>query len=558
MQLGCHSSFSLNPDARGKIELLGVPDNYIPGQRYTLTFRITHPDSDRRRWGFQVTAVETATFLPAGELEVTDQRNTQKIDEPSLGGRQYISHTFLGTGQGRTGGFSWTFGWTAPAPGRGDVAFYGSGNAANGDSTPLGDKIYNPTPRPLAVAKGQFLFVERAAQAGVASSRGSGVAVGDFDGDGFPDIYLARAGQDLLFRNRGDGSFVEVAQTAGIREQEEGRAAAWGDFDGDGRLDLYVVNVGSDVLYRNNGDGTFTDVSAQAGIGDATSGRAVVWADFDGDGYRDLYVVNEGQDLLYWNNGNGTFTRADPDLNGLKEQAAGWGVAVADYNGDGRLDLFVANEGQSFLYRNNGDRTFSEVAVVAGIHTAGVQGRGAAWGDFDKDERPDLFLVAVGQDFLFRNKGDGTFEDVTARARVADTAIGAVAVWADYDRDGDLDLFVGNDGQDFLYRNNGDGTFNEVARFSGMTDEAVAQSAAWADFDGDGNVDLFVSNADGNFLYRNPGRSGTTSSNAWVPMSERGLGLWLVDLLQTLKVRVKSAYARIARAVGLADSGGSR
>jgi hypothetical protein len=287
--------------------------------------------------------------------------------------------------------------------------------------------------------------------------------------------------------------------------------------------DLFVAGDGQFWLYRNNGDGTFTDVSAMAGISDEASGRTVAWGDFNGDQQLDLYVANEGQDLLYLNNGDGTFTKVDPMMAGIVEQAAGWSVAVADYNGDNRLDIFVANDGQDALYRNNGDGTFTEVAAMAGIQTASVQGRAAAWADYNGDGKVDLFIANVGADLLYKNKGDGTFTDVTMMAGVVDTAVGAAAAWSDYDKDGDADLFVANEGQDFLYRNNGNGTFNEVATFSGLTDTAVGRAAAWVDVNGDGNPDLYVTNADGgNFLYRNPGRSGAVPVTIAQPNSHRG------------------------------------
>jgi hypothetical protein len=533
IQSGCHETFPLNPDTRGRIELTGVPDNYIPGQRYSVTFRITHPDTDRRRWGFQVTTISLQDFRPAGNLEVTDRRNTQIVTDPLHANRQYIEHTILGTGQGRTGGFSWTFAWVAPDSNIGDVAFFGAGNAANGDSQPRGDKIYNPTPNPLAVAKGQFIFRNVAASAHVGSPAGEGVAVGDFDNDGREDIYIARDGQDALYRNNGDGTFTDVARQAGIVENNAGRAAAWGDFDQDGNLDLYVVNVGSDRLYRNNGDGTFSDVSAQVGISDEAPGHAVAWGDVNGDKWLDIYVANEGQDTLYLNRA-GVFVKADPATAGLVEEAVSWTVALADFNSDGRLDIFVGHEGRPALYRNNGDGTFTDIAPTAGIRT-NASARAAAWGDFDKDGHPDLFVATTGQDFLFRNKGDGTFADVTTQAGLADTAVGRAAVWADYDRDGDLDLFVANEGQDFLYRNNGNGTFNEVASFSGLTETAAARAAAWLDFDKDGNPDLFVVNAEGerNLLYRNPGRSGVLPETLFGRWARRAR--WGVTALSVIK-----------------------
>jgi hypothetical protein len=174
----------------------------------------------------------------------------------------------------------------------------------------------------------------------------------------------------------------------------------------------------------------------------------------------------------------------------------------------------VANDGPDFLYKNNGGGTFTNVATTVGIQTASAQGRAAVWLDFDKDGKVDLFIANVGQDLLYKNKGDGTFTDVTTAAGVIDNAVGMAAAWADYDKDGDPDLFVANEGQDFLYRNNGNGTFNQVATVSGMTDMAAGRGAAWVDFDKDGNVDLLVSNAaGGNFLYKNPGRSGPASAS---------------------------------------------
>jgi len=223
---------------------------------------------------------------------------------------------------------------------------------------------------------------------------------------------------------------------------------------------------------------------------------------------------------------------------GLAETADSWSVAVADYNGDGKLDIFVANDGQDALYRNNGDGTFTDVAEAAGIETAEAQGRAAAWGDFDSDGKVDLFIANVGADRLYKNNGDGSFTDVTTMAGMADTAVGAAAAWADYDQDGDLDLFVCNQGQDFLYRNNGNGTFNEAATHSGMTDMAVGAGAAWLDVNADGNPDVFVANADGdNFLYLNPGRSGPAPANIARRMFQQA-GESLVSLVTRLATRL--------------------
>jgi hypothetical protein len=511
-QSGCHDEFELNPDTQTRITLAGLPDNYVPGRRYQLTLGITTPDMERAEWGFEATAVAANTFLRAGDLlrstVAAEARNVQIIMGGPAGQRQYVQHTAVGTGQGRRGGFSWRFDWVAPGVNVGDVNFYASVNAADSDARQTGDKVYNPTPNPVAVTRGQFAFTNVAASAGVASANGRGVAAGDYDGDGDIDLFVA--GTYALYRNNGGGAFEDVAQMSGLTAgMAEGRAAAWLNYDGDDDLDLYVANAGADRLYRND-YGVFTDVSMDTGISDNAVGNAVAVGDVNGDGQADIYVANAGQDVLYVNDEHGAFSRNQLSM----ENATGWAVAMADYNKDNRLDIFVANgAGEAdLLYRNDGNGMFTEVAGAAGVQSTSADGRGAVWLDYDKDNDADLFVVNTGSDLLYRNN-NGMFTDVTTAAGLVDMAVGAAAAAADYDKDGDADVFVANDGQDFLYRNNGNGTFNQVATFSGMTDTAAGRAAAWLDATGDGNADLFVGNAEGgNFLYRNPGQAGPPSS----------------------------------------------
>jgi len=148
----CHTSAALNPDALGIIELLGAPERYRPGERYALTLRLAHPDASRARWGFELTAVDAKRLHGAGELVVTDETRTQRIDG-GPGGRQYLQQTSEGTAIGTAGEQRWSFAWIAPTKDVGDVAFYGSGNAANADGSNQGDWIYNPTPAPLAIVR---------------------------------------------------------------------------------------------------------------------------------------------------------------------------------------------------------------------------------------------------------------------------------------------------------------------------------------------------------------------------------------------------------------------
>ena len=228
---------------------------------------------------------------------------------------------------------------------------------------------------------GDGTFADVTAQAGLGQLRWIECAFADYDNDGFPDIFCTEAlpsgaPPDVLFRNNGDGTFTDVTNQAGILHLFNGRAIAWGDYDNDGDLDLFISR-GTDVpqkqtFYRNNGDGTFTDVSDESGLGVVNNNRAAVWGDFDNDGYLDLYVVNSGTDPV--------------------------------------------GKGPNFLYLNNHDETFTDVAAETGVEAlVESRGRGAAWGDHDNDGFLDLF-VTNGEDntdfnrgpqFLYRNQGNG-------------------------------------------------------------------------------------------------------------------------------------------------------
>lgn len=571
--LNCHGSMPAVADPVGKIELFNLPDNYVPGRQYRFFITVTHPMTGvaAPRYGFQTTALVEGTFAPGGQFPNTNGRPTgQATTLFKMGGpgddRQYISHgpvSFSAQGSGERRGRRWTIDWIAPADNPGDVNFYAVGNVANGNSLETLDRIYTNSPNPLRVTKGQYSFTDVAAAANVAAGAGRGVAVGDYNKDGRADIFVAADGHYLLYRNNEDGTFTEVDEAAGLTAGDaQGRAAAWADYNGDGNLDLYVVNASPDRLYRNNGDGTFTDVSAEAGISSDAVGHAVAFTDLTGDGHPDLYVANEGQDDLYINNGDGTFSKADPAAAGIAESANSWSVAVADYNGDGRPDIFVANDGSAAVYRNDGGGMFTNVAAAAGIAalTADAQSRAVALADYDKDGDQDLFIGNVGQDLLFRNNGDGTFADVTMAVGLVENPVAAAAgaAWGDYDNDGDPDLIVVNEGQDRLYRNtttvtlsgtgnNPAGTisttisFTEVATFSGLTETAAGQAVAWVDVDNDQDLDLFVANADGGALYQNPGRSGPASASSarlTRPTSRRPGGYLIAVVVWLMKAGV--------------------
>jgi hypothetical protein len=364
-----------------------------------------------------------------------------------------------------------------------------------------------PPPRDALFRNDRGRFTDVAEAAGVADPRwGVGCAVGDYDADGDPDLFVSQYGPDALYRNNGDGTFTDVAEAAGVADPLWGSGAAFADYDGDGWLDLYVAHylefdpkstpkygAGSnckfrgvpvmcgprglpgtpDVLYRNNRDGTFRDVTRQAGLAEATGyyGLGVVWGDYDNDGDRDLYVANDSTpNLLYRNNGDGTFQeigiRAGVGYSSDGREQAGMGADFGDADGDGWLDIFVTNFSHDYstLYRNQRDGFFSDATFHSGLVEATLPTLG--WGtrlfDYDLDGDLDLFLANghvypevdrhdIGTSYaqlnqLFENDGAGRF---TERTSEAGPGLGirrssrAVAM-ADYDRDGDWDLLITN------------------------------------------------------------------------------------------------------------------
>jgi DNA/RNA endonuclease YhcR with UshA esterase domain len=239
-----------------------------------------------------------------------------------------------------------------------------------------------------------------------------------------------------------------------------GVGTSWADYDGDGDLDLYVTNrFEANVLYQNDGDGTFTDVTSAAGVGNTGNGAGTAWADYDGDGDLDLYVANDNGEanVLYQNNGDGTFTDVTSAAS-VGHMGSDQGPAWADYDGDGDLDLHVADYGAAnVLYRNDGDGTFTDVTSSASVGYA-PSSLGTAWADYDGDGDLDLYVTnSHTANVLYQNDGDGTFTDVTSSTSVGHTGNSRAAAWADYDGDGDLDLYVTNqdDQANVLYQNNG-------------------------------------------------------------------------------------------------------
>jgi len=296
---------------------------------------------------------------------------------------------------------------------------------------------------------------------------------------------------------------ANVANSAG-NQSRLGTNLAWGDFDGDGDLDLYVTNWGSSVsqainrLYSNNGNGTFTDRASSSGVADGAFRNSVDahWIDFDNDGDLDLYVTEFfSQDQLYQNNGDGSFSNVTGSAGvNVISQGDETSAAWADFNNDGNIDLYICKKRfRNTLFHNNGDGSFSEIGATAGVNDI-LDTRHAAWGDYDKDGDEDLYVVNEQNNALFKNDGTGGFTEIACD--VDNTGEGRNASWVDHDSDGDLDLFVANIGANVLYKNNGNDQFANITPtvVKSISGAWVSWAGAWADYDNDGDIDLFVAN----------------------------------------------------------------
>ncbi|HEX4602821.1 MAG TPA: CRTAC1 family protein [Candidatus Angelobacter sp.] len=363
--------------------------------------------------------------------------------------------------------------------------------------------------------------------------------------------------------------FEDIAARIGLDKTSGGRGVAVFDYNNDGLLDVAIACAhGGCNLYRNNGDGTFTDVSISSGLDTAVNPFIITVGDYNNDGYADLFItrlgfyVGEGQ--LFRNNGDGTFTDVTAQA-GLKVWGPAFSASWVDYDCDGFLDLFIANNiGGLFdrktpnrLFHNNGDGTFTEVAEEAGLSTLWPT-IGSTWGDYNNDGYPDLFLSnALGKSQLYRNNGDGTFTDVSAEANINENCFGSVSLWCDYDNDGLLDIvqFTWSDHENVIhtmrhgegppdgkpariYHNNGDGTFTLRGRDIGLTGCWGTMSGNAGDFNNDGNIDLALGNGSPRMdrleppiLLENDGkRFRNITFAAGLPFGGKGHGVNMADL----------------------------
>lgn len=332
----------------------------------------------------------------------------------------------------------------------------------------------------------------------------------DYDLDGDLDLFVGFRGRaNRLYRN--DATvFVDVAAAVGLADEEETRAAAWGDYDLDGDLDLYVgfaADAGkANRLYRNDpveGGRVFTDVAPALGLDRVGTTRQPAFVDWDGDGDQDLFVAFRDQANRLYRNDRGTFADVT-DASGAGDARRTVGAVWFDMDGDGDLDLFTANQNgdEDGVFRNQGDGTFVDVAGELGMSQPGrteEQGSvGVAVADYDNDGDLDLFVASYGPDVLWQNQGDGTFVDVAPGTPLASDHHSVAAAWGDYDNDGWVDLYVDRylnteaETPDALFRNV-EGAFEEVTP-PALLEKGGTHGVAWADFDMDGDVDLALAN----------------------------------------------------------------
>jgi hypothetical protein len=320
----------------------------------------------------------------------------------------------------------------------------------------------------------------------------------------------------LLLNTFAQDAFREIMSIREISHKGENRGVAFGDYDNDGDEDLYISIVnGPNQLYQNLGNDQFVDVAQAAGVAFGSGSRSSVWGDLDNDGWLDLYVSNnEKNDALYLNNGDGTFTDITLDAGVINVGVRPLSVNMCDVDLDGFLDIYIANfRSENVLYHNNGDLTFSNYVYPSNTRDDS-HSMGAVFFDYDNDGDSDLYLTHDGgvPNIMYENNGKGNFTDVSEATGLNYAGLGMGTDFGDVNNDGFFDVYVTNLYENVLYVNDGDGTFTDIARSAGVDDYGMGWSTNFVDFDNDGWLDIYVANDSHfspypNVLYRNLGDS---------------------------------------------------
>ncbi len=408
----------------------------------------------------------------------------------------------------------------------------------------------------------------------IVESSGAGAAFLDYDQDGYMDLYVCSGTwlkgissgekpkimpENHLYHNRGDGTFEDVTKKAGVGGPWYSMGVTVGDFNNDGYPDLYVSNYGTNVLYKNNGDGTFTDVTSKANVGgkETDFNTGAVWLDYDNDGFLDLYVgkyltfdpsykyfyapdgfpgplaYDAQPDVLYHNNGDGTFEDVTKKMGIIDRDGRAMGVGAADYDDDGFMDIYVANDhSMNYLWHNNGGKSFTDMGTPSGT-AFGQSGESAVsmsvdFADYLGNGRMDMFISDDKYCRLYENKGNGIFSEQSYPAGIAMPAgqfVGWSSSFIDYNNDGLVDLYKTNGAlkhlygmEDQVFENLGNGKFKDVSWDLGsyFKEKFVGRGACFADYDNDGDIDAYIVNLNdrGSFLRNNKG-----NENNWITLN---------------------------------------
>ena len=370
----------------------------------------------------------------------------------------------------------------------------------------------------------QVTFTDVAPSLGVNDpGAAQGVVFLDVNNDGFLDIFLANNNnQSKLWINNNGTSFTESSATWGVNFTSPTRGISAADFNNDGFIDVMIGNWQTPIMLFKNTGTTFVNFSTDAGVAFMSYGGSINWIDYNKDGKIDSYFANNGMppryNYFFRNDNLNSFTNVAYSI-GLIDSSSTLTVSSADYNNDGYPDLFLGTQSNpgfpttAILYKNNGNGTFTDATTESGILT-NYYTWGSEWGDFNNDGFMDLFLASTtGYNQLYKNKGNGTFTDVTISMGFELLNAAYSCGWADIDNDGDLDLYVarGQNNEDKMYRN--DGTiFTDISSASGMGDMLHSSCVSWGDYNNDGFLDLYLNNnGSANRLYKNSG-----NSNKWI------------------------------------------